>query len=65
MSKEMLSLIDCVKQGLPVKMPAMTGKEFKAFMAEINNHNSVAFLYSAVLSALLFLLCFSKESIVF
>ncbi|MFH6840981.1 hypothetical protein [Providencia rettgeri] len=63
MSKEMLSLIECVKQGIPVKMPAMTGKEFKVFMDEIKNHDSVDFVYSAVLSALLFLFCVSSAQV--
>lgn len=63
MSKEMLSLIECVKQGIPVKMPAMTGKEFKVFMDEINADHSAAFLYAAALSALLFLLCMSNGAV--
>lgn len=60
MSKEILSLIECVKQGQPVKVPAMTGKDFKAFMDGINTSHSIEFVYSTVLSALLFLLCFSN-----
>ncbi|HEK1205916.1 TPA: hypothetical protein ACQFL4_003314 [Proteus mirabilis] len=60
MSKEILSLIECVKQGQPVKVPAMTGKDFKVFMDGINANHSIEFVYSAVLSALLFLLCLSN-----
>ncbi|MDE9544186.1 hypothetical protein [Xenorhabdus bovienii] len=65
MSKEMLSLIACVRQGIPVKMPAMTGKEFKVFMDGINTNHSVEFLYSAALSALFFILCMSNTTVIF